>query len=97
MDRSHFDEKFENIYVTFFVAKLLYFYEDDIADFSCLSTLEKTIFNFFEQNSASIEVIYKDKIYKIYHIIHPIFRNLREEFKDEIMEGIKRDAPKKKV
>lgn len=96
-EKSHFDEKFENIYVTFFVTKLLYFYEDDIADFSKLSTLEKTLFNFFEQHSASIEVIYKDKIYKIYHIIQPIFRNLREEFKDEIMDSIKRDAPKKKV
>lgn len=47
VDKSHFDEKFENIYVTFFVTKLLYFYEDDVADFSKLTDLQKIIFNFF--------------------------------------------------
>ena len=29
LEKSHFDEKFDNIYVNFYIMKLLYFYQDD--------------------------------------------------------------------
>ena len=56
------------------------------------SDIEKAIFNFFEANSASVEIISEDNIYKVFHIVHPLFKNLREEFKEEIMFNMNRES-----
>lgn len=97
VNNPHYDSNFENIFNTFFVLKLLYFSDDFHFNSDVLDEQQRLIFNYFNEHSGSIEVIFKDKIYVLYHIIHPIFRNLKEELKEEMMDKVQRDAPKKKV
>lgn len=98
VNNSHYDSSFESIFNTFFVLKLLYFCDDGSAfNLSSLRDEEKDIYNYFDEHSGSIEIIFEDKIFVLFHIIHPIFRNLKEELKEEMMDKVQRDAPKKKV
>jgi hypothetical protein len=41
LEKNHFDEKFENIYVSFYIMKLLYFYQDEGHDLSSMKPLNK--------------------------------------------------------
>jgi len=92
LEKSHFDEKFDNIYVNFYIMKLLYFYDDDGHDLSGMKPRNKSLLVFFENNSASVEVIYNSKIYKVFFLIHPMLRNLREEFKEELLGTVQRGS-----
>lgn len=93
----HYDSKFENIFNTFFVLKLLYFSDGVHFNSDLLTEEQRSIYNYFDEHSGSIEIIFKDKIYVLYHIIHPIFRNFKDELKEDLMDNVQRDAPKKKV
>ena len=95
--KSHYDEKVQNIFNTFFVLKLLYFSKPGLFHISTLDDHEKTLYKYFDEHSGSVEVVFGDNIYTVYHVIHPIFRNFNEDMKKEVMKSVQRDASKKKV
>ena len=55
------------------------------------------IFRFFEQNSASIEVEYKERIYYLPFIYMPYFRYLPKQNKNEFNDAVDRSSRESKV
>lgn len=93
---SYFKE-LGDLFDCFFVVKLVTSEYEQQKLKSRLEKNNKAVFEFFEKNTGSIEILYKKQIHTVYHSIDPIFSNFNNKTKDIIMNGVNRDAPKKKI
>lgn len=82
----------------FFVLKYLHYPKTGQKyDFSGFDYDQVQIIQYFESHSGKVEVVFKDKIFECYHLVHPIFQYLDETLKTEVLDSIDRDVPKKKM
>lgn len=64
---------------------------------SAMKEHEERAYNFFKENSGHIEIIFQDRLQRIYFIKHPACNYLAEEEKDSLMNTVRRDNPTEKI
>ena len=64
---------------------------------SSLGEREKEAFEFFEHVSGHIELVFQNKLQKVYFIIHPACGYLTEKTQTQLMNSVRRDNANEKI
>ena len=52
---------------------------------------------FFKSNTGNIEILFQNKLNRVFFPLHPVCKNLSKETRTELMTEIKRDTPQSKI
>lgn len=93
------DEELSSIYSQFFVLKNLL--HTQVAESEFLESVDVpeqiVAFEFLSQTSGSIEVVFENKIHKVYLEVQPLFRFMGREETELVNNTVRRDTPKNKI
>lgn len=93
-----FEEELLEAYDIFFFIKMIndstQIYKQDIQR---MSRKDKYAYDFFQQNSATIEIIFENQIQRVYFMKHPISNFLDIHHKNSLMNSVRRDNPNEKI
>ena len=93
------DDDLSSIYSQFFVLKNLL--HTQVAESEFLESLDAPeqilAFEFLAQTSGSIEVVFENKIHKVFLEIQPLFRFMGKEETELVNNSVRRDTPKNKI
>jgi hypothetical protein len=92
------DDQLGGIFDQFFVLKTILQEQNSLQMFlTSLDPLQCSYYNFFDQHSASTEILFQNKIHKVNFTIQPVFRHLGVSDKEKIMTEVRLDTPKNKI
>ena len=101
MNQDSFDQKMlESFDVYILLANLADLNQnvrDKLVNTADYTELERNALEFYQINTANIELLFKERLLKIYFPIYPACRFLTSNAKDDLMENVNRSSPNEKI
>jgi hypothetical protein len=96
--KNFFDDELLESFQNFFFIQIVCSDQKIIQDYKrTLSPSLLTAYNFYEENTRSIEVVFNGSIQKYYFPIHPACSHLSESMKDKFISTYNRESPNEKM
>ena len=92
-NKKYFDEKIISAFNLYFIMNILDGNTGNFYKYKTFNVSTKRAFDFFKANSAHIEILFEEKIEKIYFPIQPACALLSHNHKFDVMHAVNRESP----